>query len=593
MKFSNNREFFQALYSESELERNKIKIDSGRKTLTARNYADIILKVNEAICVKLDNEYINYLYDYDKKIYTLNTKLITNCVNAIQHGSSESLSNNLIKSVVMTIESNINLPVQNLAPTYIRKFNNKWFNLKTKEEMKDVNYFSFNTINYDLKPLNEVNSKHVELIDKLYHDWSNSKEDTLLLIKQIAFAALEANGRKTYIIIKGPGGNGKSSYCDIISSAVGYNNVAPINLHEISKPTFLSQINNSSAFIHGDDLATNAKLSHEDISTFKLLADERLVSVPIKYEANAKFIAKGVKVQLTNTDIAIYENTPAVADRITIVDWTSKNYRNNKTESIDIQKLCQDEEFIEAFISYIIYTTDYFEEFSKIERNQSQLQDILNENDTIQQFIDHIESRNILSYSHLPLSFLFNYYKDWSYKENPTAKVMSAKKFNKEIIEKLEKYGFIIAQNSSNNLSINANHVKIKPIYLKKYEINSYLFYDHINDIESKFCNFSKAMTTSNTSRYLINPSNIVIQSQFDLIVNHILNNELKLEDFNENYRLFIDAMNYIANYKQDATVAMKLSKLMNETDLGLAIYNLSHYPIDQYKELIEKYLSI
>lgn len=67
---------------------------------------------------------------------------------------------------------------------------------------------------------------------------------------------------------------------------------------------------------------------------------------------------------------------------------------------------------------------------------------ILNDNNIIQNFINELEDQNILSNSHLPAKYMYEYYKKWVYENNTGSRSMRAMEFGTRFSKIIKKYGY-------------------------------------------------------------------------------------------------------------------------------------------------------
>ena len=149
-----------------------------------------------------------------------------------------------------------------------------------------------------------------------------------------------------------------------------------MNLDSISDPNAINRISSSTKLVLGDNLAKRTKLNGKGIQNYKALVMGRALSVPVKYKPNRTVQTNGVFVQMMNDDSTFYEANEAMLDRTVLIPIKGKNYNCEHKHDETIVEVSRkldkyirplgncDQEFVDEFISEIIDTVDYFDEYS-------------------------------------------------------------------------------------------------------------------------------------------------------------------------------------------------------------------------------------
>lgn len=417
----------------------------------------------------------------------------------------------------------------NLPPKYIVKFKNCIYNLKDKyaysfddEEIKDYDFI--NTIRYSIKDLNEVNDGMLTIVKQVLNAWTDKDEEVEKLMKQIICSYIEGDGRGVQIILKSEGGDGKSTFLRMIQK-LGHSTLTHyMNLDDYNDDNTLNQIQPSTKLILGDDLQSNLKMTNKGLSRFKTLVDGGSINVSEKYMPNKLIQSHALKIQNTNTDIKFFENNDAIRDRVILIEWPHHNFRQNPVKDFDLDKLTgkkgpADKEFMEALLSYVVNTTDYFNKFDVTNKMRSDFEEMLNSNDIIVQYIDELKDLGVLNYSHLPSLILYNYFKQWLKDTNPGSHPMKLIDFTKRFKASIKKENYTshkrmrLSQLSKDQFDINI----FDNLYFDDSSKTS-VFINYDLDIESKMNEIEKDINNLNKDQIKAKYNESIIRSY----LNHI-----------------------------------------------------------------------
>lgn len=184
----------------------KILVETNELNHTATNTI-MILDVNDPIGIWKP-------FNVEKYVAILSTVIEITDVGKTTNDIIKRLKN--ITPDLLNIET-INLPPQGLiiAPNCI-------VNLKTMEQANDRfafgDYDFIYSNGFNILPKDLVDSFMYEVVKRIHNDWSQNNNEAQIYLKQLEFAALEGYGRKVYHLIKGDGGNGKSTFLNILEA---------------------------------------------------------------------------------------------------------------------------------------------------------------------------------------------------------------------------------------------------------------------------------------------------------------------------------------------------------------------------------------
>lgn len=484
-----------------------------------KNSCDIII-----IDYSEEQDLTNYtyaIYNPDLDAYVRDREYLGSLVQFIINNQIVS-PNISSKNAVSNIEESIKfskkkLPKANIPPKHLVKFRNCIYDLKSgkkydfdDKEIKD--YHFINKIRYPLVPLEDTNEAMLSIVKRVFKLWSKEDKEVEKLMKQMIYSYIEGDGRGVQIILKSEGGDGKSTFNRILQKISHSSLTHHMNLDDYNDDNSLNQIQPSTKLIIGDDLQSNFKMTNKGLSRFKTLVDGGSINVSEKFMPNKLIQSNALKIQNTNTDIKFFENNDSIKDRVILIEWPHHNFRQNPVNDFNLDKLTgkrgkADIKFMESLISYVIHTTEYFEKFSVTDKMKSDFNEMLDSNDILVQFINELIDQNILYNSHLPSSFLYEYFKSWLQDVNPGTKPMKLSEFTKRF----------------KSLIFNKGYTEIKRWRFK--QLKNYQF--KFNDFEN--LDFNR----ETKSTIFINPE-MNIENKIDDIENNLRN--LTYEELSNQY---------------------------------------------------------
>lgn len=457
-------ELKEALIEESKKRRKVMQLKGmPNRQINENDIKRIILKVCDILFIDYSEEKDMSTYTYGifnpmKNIYERNSLFLKQLIEIIIEGEDippKITSHNAAKVIddsILAMRTE-GIKVANLPPNYIIKFKNCIVNLKTKEiydfdddEIKDYDFIDH--FNYNLSRLKDVDQNMLQIVKKVFRLWSQNVKDVELFIKQLFFAYLDGDGRNKYIILQSDGGDGKSTAMRMIRKIGAKDLTHHANLDEFDNDNIMNQIQPTTRFILGDDLAGNFHLSKKLLSRFKTLIDGGYINVDEKFMPAKLVQCRGLKIQATNTELKVFENNPAIQDRIIYVRWPNYNFRRHPIEDFDLDELSgkygpPNTAFMEALISFIIFTVEYFTEFSVTEKMKSDFNELLDSADTVKQHVNELKDEGLFENStHIPVYLLYEHFKQWLNTFNPGAKPLKYRDYTKRVKPILEDKGY-------------------------------------------------------------------------------------------------------------------------------------------------------
>ena len=406
--------------------------------------------------------------DFDKQILEVGYEPFCKHLSAIaiRHGfvfgvSAKELEKNY--SYEFLDRNNVATYIQ--APPEIIRVKSGTYNLLTKEVGKETTnklgqeYYFPTVQNYDVLPLNQVNQKMLKLIQKLFDDWSEKDKERLKFLKMNILSALMGEGFKRYIIIQASGGNGKSTYLNMIKNIIGKSQYMAFNLQDLENNSVFSAVNPSLLALIGDDLAARYVLSPNSLYRFKQLVTGAEIKVDRKYLSAVPVYMNGLKIQATNEFPRFMETGDMILDRTIVFKWVDTNYRKDYTQQDQIEKEfgktldelvgnpekeTYDYDFYTALVSWIVSTTDLpthrdYNHFSELLKTDTE--DAFDSSkDLLEEYLTELLESGTFEYRYIVATAIYHGYRQYLRTNNPAAKPTSIQPFIKRLREFIEKH---------------------------------------------------------------------------------------------------------------------------------------------------------
>lgn len=444
------------------------------KSLHAQKTVDILLLMTNIVIREYDingtPDYNYYIRDYSGRTYNLLTenelsKYLNLIYNALDCRGCDPTR--LYKPVIAILKGKnkkrTNFINYNQPPRHLKLFKNGIFDLKSKQFFES-NSKEYNDIiskyHYIIKPTdsyiapNKQNKTKRDLGKLLLKSLANGDEGIHTLLSQLCFSVIEGNGRERYFILSGQAGAGKSTFGNLLYSLAGKGHTITMNLDSISDPNAINNISSSTKLVLGDDLAKNTKLNRTGVQNYKTLIAGNAISVPVKYEPNRIVQTDGAFVQMANDDPTFYEANDAIKDRTVLIPIKGKNYRHERKLDEAVAEVSRrldkyirplgncDQEFIDEFISEIIDTVDYFEDYTIPKEVETRTADMINDGSWANQFIEDAKNRGLFNFSTIPASHIAKFVKSYLRENNSGMICPSTQTITKDIEASMNKLGY-------------------------------------------------------------------------------------------------------------------------------------------------------
>lgn len=405
-----------------------------------------------------------YFYDYDSGLFTPNEDYLAKMIVQLTGEVSKSIIDNVRRTL---LSSSDKLYPYITPPSYLMKAKNGIFNLITREfEPDDEIFWTFTTTiasNYIPKKKIPQKVHRGYTFDKLVNDLANYNDQRALLLKQICKSLMTGVLPSPAIfIVCGQGGDGKSLFFDLMQEIIGVDNTAQVNFSMLNQPDkVLSMV--GAKFTYGTDNTNGTYVS--DTGLLKAIATQNRWAFSRKYyEALFSWITT-IMVQLCN-EMPRMSETGVQMQRRLVAFKAENSHSMNGTADVTLPRLLQSEEYKEYILSQILDedVLPYYSDFNDVDR--SLINDNLNSEDTIKQYLQLIWENGGFDGDHaiLPLKILYTGYVEWC-KSNSIDKIISVRSFHSRSQIYFEKLGFAKSKTTRRIKSLLADYGDLANIF--------------------------------------------------------------------------------------------------------------------------------
>lgn len=465
LDYTSNEDF----YKEVDKHISEIQQSMSKRQLQMGHVIRAILETKQIGAMEIaPNENLLFIPDFDKQ--TLNVGYDQLCKHilaiAVRHKFFFPININEVEkhySYEFLNRDNVTTYVQ--APPEIIRVKSGTYNLLTKKVGKETanalgeKYYFPTVQNYDVLPLKQVNQKMLKLIQQIFDDWSEKDKDRLKFLKMNILAALMGEGFKRYIVIQASGGNGKSTYLNMIKNIIGKSQYKAFNLQDLENNSVFSSVNPSLLALIGDDLAARYVLSPNSLYRFKQLVTGAAIEIDRKYLSAVPVYMNGLKIQATNEFPRFMETGDMIVDRTIVFKWVDTNYRRGRDRKSQIAKEFgksldalvgnpeeekYDYDFYTALVSWLVATTelptdedyDNFAELLKVDTEDA----FDSSKDLLEEYFTELLESGTFEYQYVVATAVYHGYRQYLRINNPAAKPTSIKPFIKRLKEFIAKH---------------------------------------------------------------------------------------------------------------------------------------------------------
>ena len=386
--------------------------------------------------VRLEGEKDDLLYFYEDNHYQLliNDSVICNLILNEAEALGELLSKTEIDTVLIYIKSITDRFLKEDLAHQKEKYlatNNKLIvfdknrNIRIEEPTPAVFCTCKINVNYNENAKSEQLEKFFKLI-------ANDNEKTEQLLKEVIGYCLYPKNiyRKSFFLI-GNGGNGKSTYLNLLSYFLGYANTSNISLFDIENNRFATANLKDKLVNLGDDINAD---DFEKLSNFKIITSGDTLSAEFKGGMAFSFQPFCKLIYTANVFPNLRENSEGVKSRAIFVPFNKKFIKDGKSEDVDFIAKLTTKENMEALLQIsldalkTLFNRGYFEISEEVQKTTDEA---LKEADPIYSFLVDREEQNLTIYNE-KLTKVYSAFKVYC-AQNGIKDKITKNKFSKEV----------------------------------------------------------------------------------------------------------------------------------------------------------------
>lgn len=408
--------------------------------LTLESVADILVRTLPMVIIPAkDGHTALAVYDPDTRIYTSSSTTILNTALVTLFGTS---SNQLLATLTMSLigrKEKFSFRYRPLPKYKIAVGNGIYNGLTRKLEPFTPKYTILTKIETNYNP----NAKQPDLgqgfsFQQMVNQLADGNRARTALLKQICKSIITGVSTSAALFIfLGKGGDGKSTFFQLLENVIGSQNTAHVNFSEINSDDKLLETMGKKLVV-GLDNDTNIYI--RKTAKLKSMAAHEAVTYSRKYLSAISVPFTATIVQLCN-DMPRFSETGTSMRRRLVTFKAEHSYTLTGTENNDVSKYIQNKEFLEYVLKEII-NFPYVLNYNDVDRQITN--DTLDEEDTIGQFIDDMDQIHLFDGVNkmIPLPHLYAAYLDWSAANQQSSRPYSTRAFSAKIIDPLFDRGY-------------------------------------------------------------------------------------------------------------------------------------------------------
>lgn len=379
----------------------------------------LIRKLN---IISLDGQ----IYFYDGKKYINNEDKLKFYMTKLVNSLRESQRKEVLYTIRYTAEEKDHAPAR-----YIGVLNGVY----------DIKQQRFINHSPDLVFTGLINAKYnpaakCKYIDEMFETISGGDNEIVELIKEmIGYTIYRENLLEKSFILKGNGGNGKSTLLKMIAAFLGEENITSLSLSQLDEKFNTGLLKGKLANI-GDDISYT---TIKDTSVFKKLSTGEYVTAEFKHQDPFQFRSYAKLIFSANRIPRMNDSSLGLADRFIIIPMNAR-IRGTKKQDHQFENRITTEEARSYLLNIAIESLTkllHRGAFTIPQIVQEELKDFNIANDPIKEWLGECEE-NGTDINMMPVQEAFNNYKLFC-KNNGYKHPLSKKKLTME----LKNYGYL------------------------------------------------------------------------------------------------------------------------------------------------------
>lgn len=384
-------------------------------------------------------------YDYDNKIYTYSNHILAEYIAALTGHVSRSVLQTFQMSLVALSRE---LAPYNPAPEYKVAVGNGVFNCLTgRLEEPDPMVTVTEKINTPYDPDaydTSVRHRKGRTFSKMCTDLANYNPSRVQLLHQICKAVVTGHSvAPALFIVVGRGGDGKSTFFQMMVNVIGESNSAFVNFSELDAADKMVETVNKKMVLGMDN---DVNLYIKKTALLKSISSHEYITHSRKYDDAISVKFTGSFIQLCNEMPRFAETGESMLRRLVCLHAENSHYVLG-TEDRSMSQLIEDPEFHKHVLAQILNedVVGFYRDFNDVDKRL--VESALDNEDILGQFVEEMMAIGALSASNtmIPASHLYAVYQDWMKLTNPNSSPLSNRGFTMKVTKAMDSAGYSLS----------------------------------------------------------------------------------------------------------------------------------------------------
>lgn len=369
--------------------------------------------------------------------------------------------------------SNISKRVSRTIDRDLVAVNNGIFNYKTKELLPfspEMVFLNKSRVDYNPYATNVTLLEPYDIADWNVEDWMATLSDdheVVQLLWQILGAIIRPNvsWNKSAWLYSEKGNNGKGTLCELMRNLCGAGAHTSIALGDFSKDFYLESLVWATAIITDEN---DVGLYLDKVANLKAIITGDVIHVNRKYKSTVALQYKGFMVQCLNGLPKVKDRSDSFYRRQLFVPMT-KNFQGVERKCIKDVYL-KDKNVLE-YVLHKVLNSDFYE-LNEPKSSKAVLNDYKESNDPVRSFFTEVS--NQLVWDLIPFTFLYDLYRAWVQKYNPSGQPQNHRNFINDILQIIHDDDIWYCEDKSKNITSNGRMSAYEPL-IAEYNLTSWM----------------------------------------------------------------------------------------------------------------------
>lgn len=424
------------------------------------------------------------IYDPKSGLYSTSKKTFYNVVSKYRYDLKENDFREIVKHL------GNQAPVKSLCSDRdIIIVNNGIFNYATKQLQPFSPKYVFTSksgVNYNPLATNVVIYNPDDGTDWDVESWMQSlsdDSDVVDLLWQVAGAVVRPyNAWDKAVILYSPyGSNGKGTFIELLRQLCGNGSWVSIPIADFSKEFYLEPLLSVNAVLV-DENDTNSYL--DKAANFKAAVTGDSIYINRKFLPPVSYKSKIFMVQCMNSTIRVKDKSDSFYRRLLPIPM-EKRFFGHERKYIKHDYLKRKE--VLEYVLYKVLHTNYYE-LSVPKVCEDLLGVYKSDNDYIRQFTEYFFEEDVFQWDLLPFEFLYDLYKSWFKKNNPSGIIEGSKVFKDSLIKYVNEGNYDFIFEGKNHQYRPSNRMDKPEFLIAQYDLDKWKSETYNGPDLSKVC---------------------------------------------------------------------------------------------------------